>query len=79
MLKRLSFGQIYLLLGVLLAASVVAAAALGYNDYTPPEMARYLAQAFGWMPVAPDHEGHEAAATLQPRPCPGPCLSATAG
>ncbi len=35
MLKRLSFGQIYLLLAVLLAASMVASAAVGVDMDTP--------------------------------------------
>lgn len=51
MLKRLSFGQIYLLLGVLLVASVIAAGALGVNMYTPGEMGKYVLQAFGWLPA----------------------------
>ena len=49
MLKRLSFGQIYVLLGVLLIASVIASAGLGANSFTPDQMARYVAQTFGWI------------------------------
>jgi iron complex transport system permease protein len=53
MLKRLSFWQIYLLFGVLLAASMIVAAALGYNSYTPGQMARYIGQAIGLVSVTP--------------------------
>ncbi|HEX7326611.1 MAG TPA: iron ABC transporter permease [Rhodanobacteraceae bacterium] len=49
MLKRLSFGQIYGLLAILLLASVVLGAALGVNDFTPPQMLRYIAEGFGWI------------------------------
>ena len=51
MLKRLSFGQIYLLLTLLLLAAVVASAGIGAFTFTPGEMVRYLAQAAGWMPA----------------------------
>ncbi|MBN8714863.1 MAG: iron ABC transporter permease [Xanthomonadales bacterium] len=56
MLKRLSFGQIYLLLAVLLAASMVASAAIGVNMYTPGQMARDLVHAFGWSGLDPAEE-----------------------
>jgi iron complex transport system permease protein len=51
MLKRLSFGQVYLLLGVLLIAAVVASAGIGANMYTPAEMLKYIGQGFGWLPT----------------------------
>lgn len=53
MLKRWSFSQIYLLLGVLLVASLVAAASVGYNDFTPAQMVRYLGQTTGWFAATP--------------------------
>ncbi|MGH7670753.1 MAG: FecCD family ABC transporter permease, partial [Gemmatimonadaceae bacterium] len=52
MLKRLSFGQIYLLLSVLLIAAVFASAGIGAFTFTPAEMVRYVAEAVGWMPKA---------------------------
>lgn len=56
MLKRLPFWQIYLLFGVLLAASVIVAASLGYNSFSLGQMAHYLGQAFGWVPMTPSDE-----------------------
>ncbi len=53
MLKRLSFRQWYLLLGVLLAGAVVASASIGAFTFAPGDMARYLAQAAGWTPATP--------------------------
>lgn len=53
MLKRLSFGQIYLLLGVLLAVSVLASAAVGANMFTPAQMGRYVGEALGWVSSTP--------------------------
>jgi heme transport system permease protein len=50
-LKRLSFRQWYLLLGVLLVGAVVASASIGAFTFTPGEMARYVAQAVGWTSV----------------------------
>jgi iron complex transport system permease protein len=50
MLRRLSFAQTYLLLGILLAAALVASAGLGAFTFTPAEMVRYLRQAGGWAP-----------------------------
>ncbi|HEY5218232.1 MAG TPA: iron ABC transporter permease [Gemmatimonadaceae bacterium] len=49
MLKRLSFIQIHLLLGVLLLGAMLASAGIGAFMFTPAEMARYLAEAAGWM------------------------------
>ncbi|MGH8396859.1 MAG: FecCD family ABC transporter permease [Gammaproteobacteria bacterium] len=51
MLKRLSFGQIYLVLGVLLVASLIASAGIGANMFTPEQMGKYILQAFGWIPA----------------------------
>lgn len=51
MLKRLSYGQIYLLLGILLVASVIASAAIGANMFTPAQMGKYILQTFGWIPA----------------------------
>ncbi len=50
MLKRLSYGQIYILLGVLLVVAVFASAGIGANAYTPEQMLKYLGQALGWVP-----------------------------
>ncbi|MGB9428885.1 MAG: iron ABC transporter permease [Gammaproteobacteria bacterium] len=50
MLKRLSFGQIYILLGILLVISLIASAGIGANNFTPEQMFRYIAQTFGWIP-----------------------------
>lgn len=52
MFKRLSFRQIYLILGILLIASVIASASLGANVFTPREMLRYLGEALGWVPAS---------------------------
>ncbi|HEX5436027.1 MAG TPA: iron ABC transporter permease [Gemmatimonadaceae bacterium] len=51
MLKRLSFAQTYLLLGVLLVISLVASAGIGAFSFTPAEMLRYLGQRLGWVPM----------------------------
>ncbi|MGA9853006.1 MAG: iron ABC transporter permease [Gammaproteobacteria bacterium] len=51
MLRRLSFGQIYLLLGILLIVSLVASAGIGANMFTPAQMGKYILQAFGWIPA----------------------------
>ncbi|MBN8714861.1 MAG: iron ABC transporter permease [Xanthomonadales bacterium] len=53
MLKRLSFGQIYALLGVLLAISIVASAGLGANSFSLGQMVRYVAQALGVAATPP--------------------------
>jgi iron complex transport system permease protein len=50
MLKRLSFGQIYLLLGILVVVSVFASAGIGANTFTPAQMLRYVGQGLGWIP-----------------------------
>lgn len=50
MLKRLSFGQVYILLGILLVISLIASAGIGANNFTPEQMFRYVAQTFGWIP-----------------------------
>jgi iron complex transport system permease protein len=47
MLRRLSFGQIYLLLAVLLAGAIVASAGIGAFMFSPIDMGRYLAQGVG--------------------------------
>ncbi|HET7563547.1 MAG TPA: iron ABC transporter permease [Gemmatimonadaceae bacterium] len=49
MLKRLSYGQTYLLLSVLLIIALVASASIGAFSFTPSEMVRYLGQRFGWV------------------------------
>lgn len=50
MLKRLSNGQVYALLAVLLLGAVIASASIGAMSFTPREMLKYLGQAFGWIP-----------------------------
>src|SRR4051812_22637882 len=47
MLRRLTYGQSYLLLAVLLVILLVASACIGAFTYTPGEVARYLAQGLG--------------------------------
>jgi iron complex transport system permease protein len=56
MRRHPSFGQTYLLLGVLLVIAAVAAAALGYDNFTLEQMARYLGQALGFATVAPSDQ-----------------------
>lgn len=51
MLRRLSYGQIYVLFGILLLGTLFASAAVGAFTFTPAEMGKYLAQAFGWIPL----------------------------
>jgi iron complex transport system permease protein len=50
MLKRLSYGQIYILLGVLLVAALVASAGIGAFTFAPGDMVRYLGQHLGVLP-----------------------------
>ncbi|HEX7050037.1 MAG TPA: iron ABC transporter permease [Longimicrobiales bacterium] len=52
MLKRLSHGQIHLLLGILLVAALIASAGIGAFTFTPGNMVRYLGEMFGWVPAA---------------------------
>ncbi|HEX5313624.1 MAG TPA: iron chelate uptake ABC transporter family permease subunit, partial [Gammaproteobacteria bacterium] len=49
MLRRLSYGQVYILLGALLIAAMIASAGIGATTFTPPDMLRYIGQAFGWI------------------------------
>ena len=58
MLRRLSFGQSYLLLGVVLVIALVASAAIGAFSFTPERMLRYLGEGLGVLPsVAADDLG----------------------
>jgi iron complex transport system permease protein len=50
MLKRLSYGQIYLVLAIALLAVMVLSACVGAFSFTPAQIGRYLGQAFGWSP-----------------------------
>jgi iron complex transport system permease protein len=52
MLRRLSYGQTYVLLAALLAVLVVASAAIGAFSFTPAEMVRHLGAAAGLLPAA---------------------------
>ncbi|HET7583835.1 MAG TPA: iron ABC transporter permease [Gemmatimonadaceae bacterium] len=47
----MSARRIYLLLGVLLAAAVIASACIGAFQFTPSEVVHYLAQGLGWQAV----------------------------
>lgn len=47
MLRRLTFGQSYILLGIVLAIALVASAAIGAFSFTPDSMLRYLGDALG--------------------------------
>ncbi|HEY9449250.1 MAG TPA: hypothetical protein VIQ60_05830, partial [Gemmatimonadaceae bacterium] len=58
MLRRLSYGQSYILLGILLAAALVASAGIGAFTFSPERMFRYLGEGLGWIPsVAADELG----------------------
>jgi iron complex transport system permease protein len=48
---RLSYRQIYLLLGLLLAIMLVASASIGAFVFTPAQMTRFAAEAAGLMPA----------------------------
>ena len=50
MLRRLSFGQSYMLLGVLLVGTLCASAAIGAFTFSPERMVRYLGEGLGWVP-----------------------------
>lgn len=50
MLKRLSNGQTYLLLGALLVAALFASAGIGAFSFAPGRMLHYLGQGLGWIP-----------------------------
>ena len=54
MLRRLSAGQVHLLLGLALAGAVVASASIGAFSFPPGRMLSYLMQAAGWMAPSPD-------------------------
>lgn len=47
MLRRLSYGQIYFVLGILLVAVLCASAAIGAFGFTPAQMLRYIGQSVG--------------------------------
>jgi iron complex transport system permease protein len=52
--SRRSYAGTYLALVVLLAGAVAASAAIGAFEFTPAQMARYVAEAFGWVPARAD-------------------------
>jgi iron complex transport system permease protein len=56
MLRRLTFGQVWLLLGVLLGVLLVTSSCVGAFSYTPGELWRYLAEATGIAPLVPEHQ-----------------------
>lgn len=47
MLRRLSFGQIYIVLAVLLVATLCASASIGAFGFTPAQMLRYIGESVG--------------------------------
>lgn len=60
MLKRLSYTQIYLLLGILLFTALIASAGVGAFSFGPGTMVRYLGQYLGWVPdLATDRLGRD--------------------
>ncbi|HET7274264.1 MAG TPA: iron ABC transporter permease [Longimicrobiaceae bacterium] len=50
MLRRLSYGQVLVLLGLLLGATIVASACIGSFTFTPANAVRYVGQGLGWIP-----------------------------
>lgn len=50
MLRRLSFGQSYFLLGIVLVIALVASAAVGAFSFTPGRMLHYLGEGLGLVP-----------------------------
>ncbi|HEU4585670.1 MAG TPA: iron ABC transporter permease [Gemmatimonadaceae bacterium] len=52
MLRRLSFGQSYLLLTIVLCVALVASAAIGAFSFTPDRMLRYLGEGLGLVQSA---------------------------
>jgi iron complex transport system permease protein len=50
MLRRLSYAQTYVLLGVLLVAALCASAGIGAFTFTPERMLHYLGEGLGWLP-----------------------------
>lgn len=50
MLRRLSYGQTYLLLVILLAAALCASAGIGAFSFGPSQMVHYLGEGLGWLP-----------------------------
>ncbi len=58
MLRRLGFGQTYLLLFIVLLIALVASAAIGAFSFTPAKMLQFVGEAFGATPhVAADELG----------------------
>jgi heme transport system permease protein len=54
MLRKLSFLQIHLLLGMLLVLLVFASAGIGAFSFSPSEMLRHLGQGVGFLPATPE-------------------------
>ena len=77
MTPRRSFASSYILLAVLLVAAIAASAAVGAFTFTPRQMARYLAEAAGWLPAASaDTLGRNVFLQLR---LPRVCMSALTG
>ncbi len=49
MLRRLSYGQIYLLLAIALLAVMILSAGVGAFSFTPAQMLRFIGQGLGWI------------------------------
>jgi iron complex transport system permease protein len=49
--KRLGYGQIYSLLGILLLAALFGSAGIGALSFSPGHMIDYLGQGLGWLPL----------------------------
>jgi len=53
-LRRLTYGQVYLLLALLLAASVIASASIGAFMFPPSAIARFVGEGLSLLPSRPD-------------------------
>jgi len=53
MLNRSAYSGTYLVLGVVLLASLIASAGIGAFTFTPSEMVRYVGEGFGWIATTP--------------------------
>ena len=50
MMRRLSYGQIYMLLAITLLAFMVLSACVGAFSFTPAQIVGYVGQGLGWIP-----------------------------
>lgn len=56
MLRRLSYAQSYILLGIVLVAALCASAGIGAFTFSPERMLHYLGEGAGWLPSAAGDE-----------------------